>query len=251
MELALLPHREIDISLHGLLNNIRIFNVKKKIILLLCALPWFAFARTYAEYCKEAVRAYKEKNFSLALEKYTQAHNCAATADQKFRIVPIQIVLYQRLKKSAELEKFLERERRNDSYSDRQLRYFLNWNAKIHIWPRRDMRYAMTLLNMARMLPVVKTDNIYFETFFLMGEIYHRNKQYDYVIYYLSPLPEIKNFHPSNSYKISMMVGRAYHAKGDKTKALQWFQKALGYGKKVPYKYNYSEAEMYIRKLSK
>ena len=40
--------------------------MKKKIILLLCALPWFAFAQTYAEYCKEAVRAYKEKNFSLA-----------------------------------------------------------------------------------------------------------------------------------------------------------------------------------------
>ena len=71
------------------------------------------------------------------------------------------------------------------------------------------------------------------------------------MIYYLAPRPEIKNFHPSNSYKIAMMVGRAYHAKGDKGKALQWFKKALGYGKKVPYKYNYSEAEAYIRKLSK
>ena len=104
---------------------------------------------------------------------------------------------------------------------------------------------------MARMLPVVKTNNIYFETFFLMGEIYYRNKQYDYVIYYLSPLPEIKNFHPSNSYKISMMVGRAYRAKGDRKKALQWFEKALASGKKVPYKYNYSEAEKHIKELSK
>jgi tetratricopeptide (TPR) repeat protein len=48
-----------------------------------------------------------------------------------------------------------------------------------------------------------------------------------------------------------MMVGRAYRAKGDRKKALQWFEKALASGKKVPYKYNYSEAERYIKELSK
>jgi tetratricopeptide (TPR) repeat protein len=208
-------------------------------------------AENYSLLCQAGGQAYKAKKFELALEKYSRAHKVAGTPAQKFRIIPVQITLYQQLKKTAELEKFLEKERQDDRYNDTQLRYLLNWNARIHIWPRRDMRYAMELLNMARMLPVVKTNNTYFETFFLMGEIYYRNKQYDYVIYYLSPLPEIKNFHPSNSYKISMMVGRAYRAKGDRKKALQWFEKALASGKKVPYKYNYSEAEKYIKELSK
>ena len=225
--------------------------MKRTLLFLVCLLPFFSFAESFAKFRQEGLEAYKAKKFALALEKYSSAHKAAKTADQKYSILPVQITLYQQLKKTAELEKFLEKERQNDAYSDLQLRYLLNWNARIHIWPRRDMRYALRLLDLARMLPVVKTNNIYFDTCFLTGEIYFRNKQYDYVIYYLSPLPEIKNFHPSNSYKISMMVGRAYRAKGDTKAALQWFKKALGYGKKVPYKYNYSEAEKYIRELSK
>ena len=225
--------------------------MKYTLFFFLCLLSSGAFAENFTQLCQAAGKALKANDPALALVHYSRAHEAAGNQNQKFRILPIQITLYQRLKKTAELEKFLEKERQDDRYSDTQLRYLLNWNARIHIWPRRDMRYALELLNMARMLPVVKTNNIYFETFFLMGEIYYRNKQYDYVIYYLSPLPEIKNFHPSNSYKISMMVGRAYRAKGDRKKALQWFEKALASGKKVPYKYNYSEAERYIKELSK
>ena len=225
--------------------------MKYTLFFFLCLLSSGAFAENFTQLCQAAGKALKANDPALALVRYSRAHELAENQNQKFRILPIQITLYQRLKKTAELEKFLEKERQDDRYSDTQLRYLLNWNARIHIWPRRDMRYALELLNMARMLPVVKTNNIYFETFFLLGEIYYRNKQYDYVIYYLSPLPEIKNFHPSNSYKISMMVGRAYRAKGDRKKALQYFRKALDYGKKVPYKYNYSEAERYIKELSK
>ena len=225
--------------------------MKYTLFFFLCLLSSGAFAENFTQLCQAAGKALKANDPALALVRYSRAHELAENQNQKFRILPIQITLYQRLKKTAELEKFLEKERQDDRYSDTQLRYLLNWNARIHIWPRRDMRYALELLNMARMLPVVKTNNIYFETFFLLGEIYYRNKQYDYVIYYLSPLPEIKNFHPSNSYKISMMVGRAYRAKGDRKKALQWFEKALASGKKVPYKYNYSEAERYIKELSK
>ncbi|MBQ9755553.1 MAG: hypothetical protein IJV93_12485 [Lentisphaeria bacterium] len=225
--------------------------MKYTLFFFLCLLSSGAFAENFTQLCQAAGKALKANDPALALAHYSRAHELAENQSQKFRILPIQITLYQRLKKTAELEKFLEKERQDDRYNDTQLRYLLNWNARIHIWPRRDMRYALELLNMARMLPVVKTNNIYFETFFLLGEIYYRNKQYDYVIYYLSPLPEIKNFHPSNSYKISMMVGRAYRAKGDRKKALQWFEKALASGKKVPYKYNYSEAERYIKELSK
>ena len=226
-------------------------NIKKSLFLFLSILPFLLAAENYSLLCQEGGQAYKAKKFELALEKYSCAHKVAGTPAQKFRIIPVQITLYQQLKKTAELEKFLEKERQNNAYDNRQLRYLLNWNARIHIWPRRNMDHAMKLLNMARLLPVPPADNIYFDTFFLLGEIYYRNKQYDYVIHYLSPLPEIKNFHPSNSFKISMMVGRAYRAKGDRKMALQWFQKALGYGKKVPYKYNYSEAERYIKELSK
>lgn len=250
MELAFLSHRETDLPLNGVLTG-KGFFMKQRLLLLLCFLPLFSFAESFAQLRQEGLQAYKAKKFELALQKYSSAHKAAKTPEEKFSILPIQITLYQQLKKTTELEKFLEKERQNDAYSDLQLRYLLNQNARLHVWPRRDMRYALRLLDMARMLPVVKTNNIYFDTYFLTGEIYFRNKQYDYVIYYLSPLPEIKNFHPSNSYKISMMVGRAYHAKGDSEQALQWFKKALGYGKKVPYKYNYSEAEAYIRKLSK
>jgi len=51
-----------------------------------------------------------------------------------------------KLKKTAELEAFLARERRNESYSDTQLRYLLNRHAMLHVWPKRDTRFAMTLL---------------------------------------------------------------------------------------------------------
>ena len=225
--------------------------MKYTLFFFLCLLPSGAFAENFTQLCQAAGKALKANDPALALVHYSRAHELAENQNQKFRILPIQITLYQRLKKTAELEKFLEKERQNNAYDNRQLRYLLNWNARIHIWPRRNMDHAMKLLNMARLLPVPPAANIYFDTFFLLGEIYYRNKQYDYVIHYLSPLPEIKNFHPSNSFKISMMVGRAYHAKGDRKMALQWFQKALGYGKKVPYKYNYSEAERYIKELSK
>ncbi|MBR2374355.1 MAG: hypothetical protein IKA87_09035 [Lentisphaeria bacterium] len=225
--------------------------MKRKILLFLCLLPFCAFSENYASLTAEGAKAYKAQNFAAALEKYTAAHKLANSAASKFRIIPVQITLYMRLKKTAELEKFLEQERQDDSYSNTQKRYLLNWSAKIHVWPKRDMRYAMVLLTMARLIPVSKADNTYFETFFLMGEIFRRNKQYDYLIYYLAPLPGLKEFHPSNSYKISMMLAQAYRSKGDRKQALQWAQKALAFGKKVPYKYNYSEAQRYIKELSR
>lgn len=225
--------------------------MKTVIILLSMIIASGVSAQNYSILCKEAAEAYKAGKYTLALEKYKAARKAAATAAQKYRIIPAQITIYQKMKKYPELDKFLEQERQDDSYNNIQMRYLLNRSAGIHIWPRRDMRYAMVLLTMARLLQVPQTDNTYYNTYFLLGEIFRRNGQYDYIIYYLSPLPEIKNFHPSNSYNISMMIARAYRAKGDKKMALKWSRKALESGKKVPYKYNYSEAQRFIKELSK
>lgn len=205
----------------------------------------------YDSCVKAGAKAYKEKNYELALEQYTKAHQAAKNTALKFRILPIQITLYMRLKKTAELEAFLEKERQDDSYSDAQLRYLLNWNAKIFIWPRRDLHYAMDLLQSARMLHADDFSNFYFETFQLMGEIFYYEKKYDMMIYYLAPLLEIEKLHPSNRYKTCMALGRACLAKKDRKTALNYFKQALDAGKQVPYKYNYSEAKKYIKELSK
>ena len=134
-------------------------NIKKSLFLFLSILPFLLAAENYSLLCQEGGQAYKAKKFELALEKYSRAHKVAGTPAQKFRIIPVQITLYQQLKKTAELEKFLEKERQNNAYDNRQLRYLLNWNARIHIWPRRNMDHAMKLLNMARLLPVPPADN--------------------------------------------------------------------------------------------
>ena len=202
-------------------------------------------------FLKAGAKAYREKNYELALEQYTKAHQAAKTAAQKFRIIPVQITIYQKLKKTAELEAFLERERQDESYSDAQLRYLLNWNARIFIWPRRDLHYAMELLQTARMLYADDFSNFYFDTFQLMGDILYYEKKYDMVIYYLAPLLEIEKLHPSNRYKTCLALGRACRAKGDRKNALEYFRQALAAGKQVPYKYNYSEAEKNIKELSK
>lgn len=222
-----------------------------KAVFLLCILPVFLYGSSYSEAISKASKALKAKDPALALQHYSRAHKLAKGPGQKFRILPIQITLYLRLKKTVELEKFLEKERQDDRYSDPQLRYLLNWNARINIWPKRDIRYAMELLQMARNLYAEEHSNFYFETFQFIAEIYFREKKYDYVIYYLFPLLEIKKLHPSNRYKTCMAIGRAYRAKGDRKTALNYFQQALAAGKKVPYKYNYSEAQRYIKELSK
>ncbi len=224
----------------------------KKLFALLCMMNILLVqGADYAQSVEKGAKAYKAKQYAEALEHYTAAHQAAKTADLRFRILPVQITLYMLLKKNAELQAFLERERQDDSYSDYQLRYLLNWNARILIWPQRDLHLAMDLLQMARMLPAETHTNFYFETFQMMGEILFRQKQYDLLIYYLAPLLEIEKLHPSNRYKTCMAIGRAYRAKGDRKTALDYFHQALAAGKQVPYKYNYFEAQKYIKELSK
>ena len=224
----------------------------KKLLAILCMMNILLVqGADYARSVEKGSKAYKAKQYAEALEYYTAAHKAAPTADLRFRIIPVQITLYMQLKNNAGLRAFLERERQDDSYSDSQLRYLLNWNARILIWPQRDLHFAMDLLQMARMLPAEKHTNFYFETFQLMGEILFRQKQYDLLIFYLAPLLEIEKLHPSNRYKTCMAIGRACLEKKDRETALKYFKQALDAGKQVPYKYNYSDAQKYIKELSK
>ena len=225
--------------------------MKSSLIVLCSMLTAALWAQSYPEELKQASAAYKAGKFELALEHYAGAHRLAPDTKARFSLLPIQITLYMKLKKTAELEAFLAKERRDESYNDMQLRYLLNRHAMLHVWPKRDTRFAMTLLQMARMLPAEKGSNFYFETYQLIADIYYGQKRYDYVIYYMKPLLKEPKLHPSNRYKTCMVIGRSYLAKGDKANALKYFREALEAGKKVPYKYNYSEAEKYIKGLTK
>ncbi|MBR4662518.1 MAG: hypothetical protein IKO93_01465 [Lentisphaeria bacterium] len=225
--------------------------MKISLVVLCSMVTAVLWSQSYPEELKQASAAYKARKFELALEHYAKAHRLAPDANARFRLLPVQITLYMKLKKIAELEAFLAKERRDESYSDMQLRYLLNRHAMLHVWPKRDSRFAMTLLQMARMLPAEKGSNFYFETYQLIADIYYGQKRYDYAIYYMEPLLKEPKLHPSNRYKTCMVIGRSYLAQGNKAKALKYFREAQEAGKKVPYKYNYSEAERYIKGLTK
>ena len=78
-----------------------------------------------------------------------------------------------------------------------------------------------------------------------------QRKQYQAAIEVLGNVAAVREQHPANLYTANLMTGNALERLGKKSEALKYFRTALENGKKVRYKFNFSQAEKAIERLSK
>ena len=205
------------------------------------------FGTIYAEAGKAAMA----KDFAAAEAKYGEAFNAAKNSQQKGLAVLGKFQAMRGQKKGAAAEKFaLQAIEEDEMLKPQEIRQILNTVADSLLWTPR-MDFALELLKQASQQECPKGSNIYYATYYSMSVIYSRKKQYQDMIEVLDQVLRVKNQHPANLYNANRLTGIAYEKLGKKDEALSHYRKALDYGKKVRYKFDYSAAEKAIERLSR
>ncbi|MBR2372743.1 MAG: hypothetical protein IKA87_00770 [Lentisphaeria bacterium] len=204
----------------------------------------------YLKIFREASQAEKQKQFAVAEAKYGEALKISANSGQKSRAVLGKFRAMRGLKKFKEAEKLALESVEDESISFQDARHILNTVAGTLLWSARQHE-ALALLQQAQNVQCLKSSNIYFSTFYLMAVIYMQRKQYQAAIEVLGNVAAVREQHPANLYTANLMTGNALERLGKKSEALKYFRTALENGKKVRYKFNFSQAEKAIERLSK
>ncbi len=226
--------------------------MKKFLTLVAASLCTVIMAADPAALLKEGAAALKAKDFTTALAKYTEAQNSAVNNVQKRNAIMGKFNTYIRQGKHADARKFMEAAVEDEGLKNTDVRLLLNHLATPYIWWPAQAQYAINILKQAQNVEVSKNSNEYYNSYFLLASAYgHCFKEYKTVIEVITPITQITGQHPANKYNAYMLIGNAHERLGNKEEALQAFKNAVAWGKKIPYKYNYSRAETAVERLSK
>ena len=196
-----------------------------------------------------AGKAAGEKDFVAAEAKYAEALEAAADPVQKTRAILGKFEAMRGQKRVREAEEFLLSCVEAPDIRMQDARLLLNTLAGTMLWDRAD--YAMALLQQAQNCECLKAGNVYYQTFYLMAVLYRNREQYPAVIEVLENVLQVRDQHPANLCKSHYMTGAAYEKLEMPEKALAHYRTALEFGKQVKYKYNYSNVEKAIERMSK
>ena len=204
----------------------------------------------FASLSNEAATAVKAKDFASAEAKYAEAMNAAGDSVQKCRAIIGKYQALRSQKKWKEAESFMTEAVEDEMLKPQEIRNLLNTFASSYLWTNR-LDFALELLQQAQNQPCPKTSNEYFRTYDYMSTIYMRKKQPQTALEVISKVLILKGLHPANYYTGHMDAGKACEKLNNKEEALKHYRLALENGKKVKYKFNYSDAEKAIERLSK
>jgi tetratricopeptide (TPR) repeat protein len=148
-------------------------------------------------------------------------------------------------KKNEEAEKLLKEFLKDESLSPALRRKTLVTLAGQIKWGQPDE--AKQYLDQADAIPPADIDE-QARIGLTRGYVYKIRGQPDNALEVWLPLLELRNVHPANLSSISHDIAVIYRQKNDEENARKYFQLAVDYGKKVKYKFDYSESEKALEK---
>lgn len=150
-----------------------------------------------------------------------------------------------------ELEKKVRSAVDSGRFTEPQCRDLMNIYGKAMFWGPR-WRKGLEFLYAASRLEASVRSNEYFATYSLIAKILaSRDGDPGAAIVILEDVLRNKSLHPANGYSACMDTASAYERCGDPEKALDYYRRALEYGKKVKFKFNCAPAEKAVERLSK
>lgn len=150
-----------------------------------------------------------------------------------------------------ELEKKVRTAVDSGRYTEPQCRDLMNIYGKAMLWGPR-WRKGLEFLYAASRLEASVRSNEYFATYSLIAKMLNsRDGDPGAAIVILEDVLRNKSLHPANGYSACMDMASAYEKSGDPKKALEYYRRAVEYGKKVKFKFNYAPAEKAAERLSK
>lgn len=211
----------------------------------------FLGAADFKTLCAEAAKAMGTKNYTAASAKYEEAVKKAQTSREKRAAIVGKYNALKKLTRWKEADDYVLKTVDSDEVLKSQdIRFLLSLVAGGHLWDRHYEK-ALSILQQAQNIQAPKGSNEYYIVPYYMATIYlSRKKQYSAAIETMKDVITQKGLHPANRYTGNMLIGSAYEKMGKKAEALRHYKTALEYGKKVQYKYNYSEAEKAVKRLS-
>ena len=147
-------------------------------------------------------------------------------------------------KKFSEAQKFYK-ESLNKDIKDSTKRIFFNRCAMFE----KNQEQKLNYLRQACLIVNADPSESY-RTYQLLGYFFIRSEPEKALGYFLNFGKEEK-VAPALVYNGYLEAGRIMEAKGDKAKALDFYRKSLAFGKKVSYKYDFSNAEKAVLRLEK
>lgn len=203
---------------------------------------------SWAETWQQAKTTEAGNDLEAALELYEQSGKLAASAQERLSSIEAQFRILRRQQQHSAAEKLLREALQRSDLDAPQYRRLLNQLAAVLLWTPRQNE-ALDLLNQARFF-ATSSENDRYATHNMSAHIYQARKQYEAVIEIMQSWAVNTHAHPANQYGAGMLVANAWLKLGFPEKARKSFETALAAGKKVTYKFDYSEAEKALQQLT-
>lgn len=188
-------------------------------------------------------------DLETALQQYEQSEKLAGNAAERLTSIEAQFRILRRQQQHTAAEKLLRDALQRSDFEAPQYRRLLNQLASILLWTPRQNE-ALDLLNQARFF-ATSSENDRYATHNTSAYIYQARRQYEAVIEIMQAWAVNTHAHPANQYGAGMLVANAWLKLGFPEKARESYETALTAGKKVAYKFDYSEAEKALQQLQK
>ena len=220
-------------------------------IVVLMLLASLLHSADYGTCFQAAKDAEEQKDFATAEAQYGEAMNIATDSPQKCNAILGKIRVLRNQKKHREAEKFAMAVVEDEMLKPPESRQILNAVAALLMWTVNRQNDALNLLQQAQALECPQNSNAFFQTYYLISEIYLHRKEPQPAMEAIGNVVNIKGQHPANLYRSHLIMGRAYEQLGNCDEALKHYQTALEYGKKVKYTFSVEMAEKAIQRLCK
>ena len=206
---------------------------------------------SYAELKNEADNLAAAKDIPRALEKYAEAQTAAAASGERLICILERYKLLISAKRREEAAALLKSHLEDEKLADPELRHLVNTYASQIMWGSEEEKSeALALLSNAQLLKTtVQYD--FFSSFYLAAHIYAARKNHEAAITLMRTVLDRKRMHPAILYSAALLSGQMYEKLGRKQEAQKHYEKALEYGRKVTYKFDYTPAQRAVERLSK
>ena len=200
---------------------------------------------------REAETLKRAGDLTGAFRKYGEAQNAADTSKERLACIQARYMLLASMKRRKNALALLKSHLEDEKLADPELRHLVNTYASQIMWGSEEEKSeALALLSNAQLLKTtVQYD--FFSSFYLAAHIYAARKNHEAAITLMRTVLDRKGMHPAILYSAALLSGQMYEKLGRKQEAREHYEKALEYGRKVTYKFDYTPAQRAVERLSK